>query len=83
MGVAPMTGWEKFAAGMGKMEPYAKLAGQAQGLLSPDQQQQMPPMMQPRPQMMAQGRGAGMLPYGGAEEEELRRRMQQSGRFYG
>jgi hypothetical protein len=65
-----------------KMSPYAKLAGQAQGLLGQDPQQ-MPPMQQ-RPQMMAQGGGGAMLPYGDPlAEEERRRRMAATGRFYG
>ena len=83
MGVAPMTGWEKFAAGMGKMEPYMKVAGQAQQLLSPDQPQQMPPPMAPRTQRAASLPTSGLLPYGDPQEEEKWRRMAASGRFYG
>ena len=71
------------AGAFDKLSPYAKLAGQAEGLLSPDQQQMPAPMAQ-RPQMVAQGGGmGGLLPYGDPAEEEKWRRMQQSGRFYG
>ena len=89
LSAVPATLGDKFATfagnatmGLDKMGPYAKLAGQAQGLLSPDQQQ-MPPPMAPRPQMMAQGGMDGYLPYGDQGEEERRRRMASSGRFYG
>lgn len=65
---------------MGKGDMFAMQQGL--GLLSPDQQQ-MPPPMAPRPQMMAQGGMDGYLPYGDQGEEERRRRMASSGRFYG
>jgi hypothetical protein len=81
-GLAEMPAAGGVMAGLDKMAPYAKYAGQVQGLLSPDQQQQMPPMQQPRPQQMAQA-GGSPLPYGDPQEEELRRRMAQTGRFYG
>ena len=89
LSAVPATFGDKFATfagnaalGIDKMAPYAKLAGQAEGLLSPDQQQMPAPMAQ-RPQMVAQGGMGGLLPYGDAAEEEKWRRMQQSGRFYG
>jgi hypothetical protein len=81
-GLAEMPAAGGVMAGLDKMAPYAKYAGQVQGLLAPEQQQQMPPMQQPRPQQMAQA-GGSPLPYGNPQEEELRRRMAQTGRFYG
>lgn len=89
LSAVPATLGDKFATfagnatmGIDGMAPYAKLAGQAQGLLAPEQQQ-MPPPMAPRPQQMAQGDMGGYLPYGDPGEEERRRRMAISGRFYG
>jgi hypothetical protein len=66
--------------GLDSMAPYAKVASQAQGLLSPEQQ--------PMPQAQPQGyRGPGqqnpvMSPY---DDPELKKRMamMQTGRFYG
>jgi hypothetical protein len=67
--------------GIDKMAPYAKLAGQAQGLLSPEQQ--------PMPVAPPQGyRGPGQqLPMPSMyDDPDLKKRMAQmaqSGRFYG
>jgi hypothetical protein len=79
MSVAPMSAWDKFGAFANKVQPYAKLAGQAQGLLSPQEQPQAPQIqppqlrgpgqaLQPSPQY---GGGSGL--YGVDPEEEKRR----------
>jgi hypothetical protein len=77
--MAPMSAWDKFGAFADKVGPYAKMAGQAQGLLSPQEQPQAPQIAPP--QLRGPGQGLSPSPqYGGGSglygvdpEEEKRR----------
>lgn len=67
---------------MDKMQPYAKMAKEAQGLLAQNDQQQMP-VAQPQGY---RGQGPQLPPPNIYYDPELEKRlaaMRQSGRFYG
>jgi hypothetical protein len=66
---------------MDKMAPYAKFAGQAQGLLSPEQQQM--PVAQPQGYRGPGQQNAVMSPYDDPELKKRMAAMSQTGRFYG
>jgi hypothetical protein len=68
-------------AGLDAMPPYAKFAGQAQGLLSPEQQQM--PAAQPQGYRGPGQQNAVMSPYDDPELKKRMAMMAQSGRFYG
>jgi hypothetical protein len=70
-----------FMAGIDAMAPYAKFAGQAQGLLSPDQQQM--PAAQPQGYRGPGQQNAVMSPYDDPELKKRMAMMAQTGRFYG
>ena len=68
-------------ATLDKVAPYAKFAGQAQELLTPDQ-----PQMPVAPPQGYRGPGPQIPTQGIYDDPELKKRMammQQSGRFYG
>jgi hypothetical protein len=71
-----------FMAGLDAMAPYAKFAGQAQGLLSPEQQQPMP-TAQPQGYRGPGQQNQMMSPYDDPELKKRMAMMAQSGRFYG